>query len=54
MMGPLPEWCQKDAETAAYFSSLPPPVQNFLLQSGVEIDTLGELMQTAEHLKDTL
>jgi hypothetical protein len=53
-MQQLPEWCRKDEETAAYFSSLPPQVQNFLLDSRVEIDTLGELMQTAEHLKGML
>ncbi len=39
-------------ELQTYFSSLPQPVQTFILQSGVEFSTLGELMQCAEHLQN--
>ncbi len=34
-----------------YFESLPIQVKNRILESGVEICTLGELMQVAEHFK---
>jgi hypothetical protein len=32
-----------------YFESLPIDVKNRILESGVEISTLGELMKVAEH-----
>ena len=37
-----------------YFESLPIQVKNRILESGVEISTLGELMQIAEHFKAEL
>jgi hypothetical protein len=50
---PLPQE-QLDLEMAAYFDSLPPRVQDFLLRSDVEISTPGELQMVAEHLENTL
>ncbi len=35
-----------------YFESLPIDVKNRILESGVEISTLGELMEAAEHIKE--
>ncbi|MFU0831386.1 MAG: Glycine dehydrogenase (aminomethyl-transferring) [Oscillospiraceae bacterium] len=34
-----------------YFNSLPVDIKNQILQSGVEISTLGELMKVAEHFE---
>ena len=36
-------------DLASYFSSLSPVIQKKLLDSGVEISTLGELKECAEH-----
>lgn len=36
-----------------YFESLPIDIKNRILESGVEISTLGELMEVAEHIKAT-
>lgn len=48
------DYYQANPDLNAYFNSLPSHVQMFILQSDVEISTLGELMQVAEHLKETL
>lgn len=37
-----------------YFDSLPTDIQSKILDSGVEISTLGELMKVAEHFKQTI
>ena len=50
----MQEYYQAKSDLSAYFNSLPNHVQMFILQSNVEISTLGELMQVAEHLKETL
>lgn len=50
----MQNYYQSTADLASYFNSLPSHVQTFILQSHVEISTLGELMQVAEHLKQTL
>jgi hypothetical protein len=34
-----------------YFASLPVEVKELILESGVEISTLGELMEVAEHFR---
>ncbi len=36
-------------ELSSYFSTLPPLIKQRLLESGVEISTLGELQQCAAH-----
>lgn len=36
-----------------YFESLPIEIKNRILESKVEITTLGELMEAAEHFKQT-
>ena len=38
-------------EMFEYFMSLPQNVQKYIVQSGAEISTLGELMQIGEHFK---
>ncbi len=35
-----------------YFESLPIEIKNRILESGVEIATLGELMSVAEHFRE--
>jgi sulfur relay (sulfurtransferase) complex TusBCD TusD component (DsrE family) len=42
---------ESNPDLCGYFQSLPDEIQNRILQSGVEISTLGELMQVSEHLK---
>lgn len=37
-----------------YFATLPPKVQNFIVDSKAEISTLGELMKIGEHFKREL
>lgn len=44
----------EDAAMEQYFLSLPVSVQQFILQSGVEISTLGELMEIGEHFKSEM
>lgn len=36
-----------------YFDSLPTDIKDRILDSEVEISTLGELMKVAEHFKET-
>ena len=43
-----------DPEMQAYCDALPPRVQDFLARSGSAPTTLGELMEVAEHLRQTL
>ncbi|MCH3972413.1 MAG: hypothetical protein LKE53_06605 [Oscillospiraceae bacterium] len=45
---------RQDPEAAAYFASLPPRVQAFLVKTDAEISTRGELQLIGEHLKETL
>ncbi len=44
---------ENNPDLREYFESLPIEVKNQILESGVEISTLGELMQVAEHIKET-
>ena len=44
------EYYINSPELNEYFTSLPSNVQDALSESGVEITTLGELMQCAEHM----
>ena len=44
------EYYQSNPELRDYFNSLPTSVKMFLVETGVEICTLGELQQCAEHL----
>jgi hypothetical protein len=44
----------RNSELREYFSSLPKNVQDFILRSGAEISTLGELMEVGEHFKREL
>ncbi|MCY1715300.1 hypothetical protein [Caproiciproducens galactitolivorans] len=44
---------ETDPNLKNYFTSLPKDVQNRIKRSGVEISTLGELMEVGEHLKET-
>lgn len=37
-----------------YFRSLPPKVQNFILDSHAEIGSLGDLMLIGEHFRHSL
>ena len=39
----------QNPDLSEYFLTLPKPVQKRLVESGVELSTLGELMQAAEH-----
>ena len=41
-------------EMFEYFMSLPQNVQKYILQSGTQISTLGDLMQVGEHFKHEL
>lgn len=34
----------------SYFAELPKPIRDFIVDSGVEFSTLGELQMCAEHL----
>lgn len=43
---------ENNPELREYFESLPINVKNQILESGVEIATLGELQQCAEHFKN--
>lgn len=45
---------ENDPELRNYFESLPIEVKNKILESGVEISTLGELMKVAEHIKEMM
>ena len=38
-------------EMKEYFDSLPPETKSFIIQSGAEISTLGELMEIGEHFR---
>ncbi len=44
----------RNSELRDYFLSLPKTVQDFILRSGAEISTLGELMEIGEHFKREL
>ena len=44
------EYYQNNPELRDYFNSLPSSVKMFLVETGAEISTLGELQQCAEHL----
>ena len=41
----------EDPRLEEYFRTLPPDVQAFLMASGRDICSLGELMQVGEHLR---
>lgn len=41
---------ENDPQLRDYFESLPIVIKNRILESGVEISTLGELMQCASHM----
>ena len=43
---------ESDPKMKEYFESLPMAVRMELVESGVEISTLGELKQAAEHLME--
>lgn len=43
---------ENNPDLREYFESLPINVKNQILESGVEIATLGELQQCAEHFKN--
>lgn len=45
-----PDFYQNDPALRGYFNTLPIEVRDRILESGVEIATLGELMQCAEHM----
>jgi len=42
---------ENDPDLRDYFESLPIEIKDRILESGVEIATLGELMKVAEHFK---
>jgi hypothetical protein len=44
---------ENNPDLREYFEALPIDTKNRILESGVEISTLGELMQVAEHVKAT-
>lgn len=44
---------ENNPDLRGYFENLPIDVKNRILESGVEISTLGELMQVAEHIRET-
>lgn len=44
---------ENNPDLRQYFESLPINVKNQILESGVQIATLGELKQCAEHIKAT-
>ncbi|MGI6728427.1 MAG: hypothetical protein ACOX4P_07760 [Anaerovoracaceae bacterium] len=44
------DYYKSNPDLKEYFESLPLPIQNALSESGVEITTLGELKQCAEHM----
>jgi hypothetical protein len=44
----------KDPQMEEYFNSLPVVVQGFIVRSGLEISTFGELMMIGEHFMDDL
>ncbi len=44
---------ENNPDLRVYFENLPIDVKNRILESGVEISTLGELMQVAEHIRET-
>ena len=48
------EYYLKNDDLREYFISLSPIIQDQIAASGVEISTLGELMQVAEHFKAEL
>lgn len=41
-----------DPALAAYFATLPASVRNDIVASGIEISTLGELQQCAQHMME--
>lgn len=41
-------------EMQNYFDSLPPETKSYIMESGVKIATLGELMEIGEHFKHEL
>lgn len=45
-----PNYYEQNPELQEYFDSLPEAVRDRLITSGVEIATLGELKQVAEHI----
>jgi hypothetical protein len=45
---------ESDPNLRDYFDSLPTDVQGKILDSKVEISTLGELMKVAEHFQATI
>ena len=44
---------ENDPDLRYYFESLPIDIKNRILESEVEISTLGELMEVAEHFRVT-
>lgn len=42
---------ESNPDLREYFNSLPGEIKNQILESGVEISTLGELMKVAEHFE---
>lgn len=42
---------ENDPNLREYFESLPIEIKDRILESGVEIATLGELMKVAEHFE---
>lgn len=44
------EYYMDNPDLNEYFKSLPEHIQDALSESGVEISTLGELQQCAEHM----
>lgn len=45
---------ENNPDLREYFESLPIEIKNRILESKVEITTLGELMKVAEHFKQTM
>lgn len=43
-----------DPALSPYFNSLPVAVRKIILDSGVQVSTLGELQQIAEHYRSNL
>ena len=50
----MEEYYRNNPDLKDYFVSLPLEVKELILESGVEISTLGELMQVAEHFRQSL
>ncbi|MBC8584764.1 hypothetical protein [Youxingia wuxianensis] len=44
---------ENNTDLKDYFHTLPPMVKTRIIESGIEVSTLGELMQIAEHFKES-